>query len=100
MKKNIQIGNQVVEMNATALTPILYKQKFGKDIFRDSKLLSSEDTFDTVIVCQIAYSMVKTELPFNEWLEQFEITDVIASCGEIIGLWGLNQSQNSIPRKK
>lgn len=99
MKKDIKIGDKIVPMKATALTPYKYKNEFGRDIFRDAELLKDVDKFDSVVICRIAYSMTDAGEPFESWLDGFEILDFVKALPEILSLWNGSQMQNSTPKK-
>lgn len=107
MKKDIKIGEKVVPMSASALTPFSYKKLFGRDIVKDIQNLqknSKSGELDPEMVAMMTYVMAKEGdkdvLPFEEWLSQFELFDLYQSFGEVIQLWGLNEETHSTPRKK
>lgn len=107
MKKDIMIGEKVVPMGASALTPFSYKKQFGRDLIKDFQSIqksSKNGELDAEIVAEISYTMAKEANkdiePFEEWLEGFEMFDLYMSFGDIVQLWGLNEQTHSKPAKK
>lgn len=107
MKKDIKIGNETVEMSASALTPFTYKKLFGRDIIKDMQKIQADaknGDLDPEIVVMLVYVMAKEANkdlpPMEEWLSGFGLFDVYESFNDAITLWGLNEQQNSAPVKK
>ena len=108
MKKEIKIGSKTVPMSASALTPFSYKKVFGRDLIKDVQTLQKNaqksGDLDAEIVVTLSYIMAreadKDIPPMEEWLMGFELFDLYQSFNEVITLWGLNEQQNSTPRKK
>lgn len=107
MKKSIKIGNEMVEMSASALTPFSYKRLFGRDIIKDIQQIqkdAQEGNLDPEIVVMLVYIMAKEANkdlpPLEEWLSGFELFEVYECFNDAITLWGLNEQQNSTPVKK
>lgn len=108
MKKDIKLGENVVEMSASALTPFLYKKLFQRDIIKDIQTLREQATkdgsLDPEITVMMAYTMSKEANkdiePFEEWLSKYELFDIYMAFNDIVTLWGLNEQTNSQPRKK
>lgn len=118
MEKIVRIGETDVRMKCTAATPRMYRMLFGTDIFRDIisiQGLAGEGTGSTEnqlagigsgteAMNQIAYAMAKQADPgiseFDEWLDGFGMTDILAASGEILELWGANMITNVQAKKK
>ena len=108
----IEIDGRQVPFKASAATPRIYRQMFGRDIYRDLERLTAaidgEDPLDTVsleIFENLSYVMAQSADPenvpddINAWLDQFEIFSIYAVLPRIIELWGLN-SETQVPSKK
>ena len=108
MKKDIKIGGKNVPMSASAVTPIMFKKLTGKDLIKGVRDLNKTATeggdVDMEFIAQMAWIMAreanKQIEPFEEWLEQFEMFDIVDALGQIMELWNLNSRQASIPAKK
>lgn len=117
-KKIITVGSgsEAVEVAfaASAATPILYRKKFGRDIFKDmTKMQEVEGQLDgeaSEILSNIAYTMAYqadhsiTE-DVEEWLEQFPMFALYYIAGDLFKLWGLNmktteKAKNRAARQK
>ena len=108
----IDIDGKEVPFKASAATPRIYRQMFGRDIYRDLERLTAaidgEDPLDTVsleIFENLSYVMAQSADPehvpddINVWLDQFEIFSIYAVLPRIIELWGLN-SEMQVTSKK
>ena len=108
MKKDVKIGEKIVPMSASAVTPIVFKRITGKDLIKGVRELNKTATdsqdVDMEFIAQMAYVMAREanrEIePFEGWLEQFDMFDIVDSLGQIMELWNLNSRQASIPVKK
>ena len=108
MKKEIKLGNDTVEMSASALTPFLYKKMFQRDIIKDIQTLREQATkdgsLDPEITVMLDYTMTKEANkdlePLEDWLSKYELFDIYMAFNDIVTLWGLNEQTNSVPRKK
>lgn len=104
MTKEIIIGDKPIQFKASAFTPFMYKAEFGRDITADVRNMNTEEGIDLPILSQLAYIMAKGANadiePLEEWLEQFNMFDILKAQTDIITLWGLNSKQHSTPRKK
>lgn len=116
--KNIQVGNLVVPMRASALIPRLYRVKFGRDLIRDMTRLEKNmraakddpevnmDAADLTIFEDIAYMMAKHADPNvpedpNDWLDSLNgVLSIYEALPQIIELWSSNIDTTSVPRKK
>lgn len=114
----IEIDGREVPFKASAATPRIYRQMFGRDIYRDlerlTEAIDSDNPLDTVsleIFENLSYVMAQSADPegvpddINAWLDQFEIFSIYAILPKIIELWGLNSEmqveskKNSVQRK-
>ena len=111
MKKTIRIDDVEIEMKASALTPNLYKEKFGGDLLVEMQNISnvakdghvSESVIDPLQKC--AYIMAKQANPeltdeYDEWLDQFSMFGIIQAMPQITELWGNNLKGTSVSKKK
>lgn len=87
--RKVTIGAKEMELRASPLAPLFYKQAFNADLLVDiTKLMplaeglkqGTFDGFDTVLLLQFAYAMAragdKTQaLGFEDWLESLEFID-------------------------
>ena len=109
----IGIDGRQVPFKASAATPRIYRQMFGRDIYRDLEKLTaaidSDDPLDTVsleIFENLSYVMAQSADPegvpddINAWLDQFEIFSIYAILPKIIELWGINAETKVQSKKK
>jgi len=115
MTKTVAIDGKEVVFKASAAIPRIYRLKFGRDIYKDLKDLSSAvgegnpdasslDTFSLELFENIAYIMAKHADPAipdtpEEWLDGFNTFSIYQVLPEIIQLWGLNV-QTDVASKK
>lgn len=108
MEKIIDINGKSVKFVSNAATPMLYRQKFGKDLFAVMQGVGESSTKgglpDTEPLIQAAYIMAKQGDPdipdLMEWLEQFEMMDLVLIAPQIIELWGVGNLTLSQSKKK
>lgn len=111
MKKTITIDGIEIEMKASALTPYLFKEKFGGDLLTEMQNISnvakdgrvSESVIDPLQKC--AYIMAKQANQdltdeYDEWLDQFSMFGIIQAMPQITELWGNNLKGTSVSKKK
>lgn len=102
MTKTIRLGDNDIQVRATALTLLFYKQAFKRDLLGDLMTLQAleEDItqFDGLILLQFMYAMAKTEAvsdnlgksypTFEQWLSKLNRLDFsgeeIAEMVEVI----------------
>ena len=123
MKKTITIDGREVTLVANALTPRLYRHKFGRDMIRDlnqlrrnyAKAVSLPDdatdeqredaqleAVDLEIFENAAYIMALQGDPNpvpsdpDEWLSGFETFSIYAVMPHILELWAINQQTTAI----
>ena len=112
MEKTINIGNREIKLKATANTPKRYRNTFNEDL-----LIKLQDLFnhmdkngafvgnaDLSVVENLAYIMAKqaddTIGTQEEWLDNFEATDIYNAMPEIMGVWGASTSTLSTAKKE
>lgn len=116
MTKTIQIDGKEIKFKATAATPRVYRQAFGRDIYIDLTTLFEEySKGDTLSVDSLAtfenlsFVMAKqaegTELhretvnkDLDEWLDQFSTFSIYKIIPQIMDLWRLNTEQTVQPK--
>lgn len=111
MERVIKIGTVEVPMKATANTPRLYRDMYGKDLIVEMQSLfkhigkNGELTgdFDFGVIERLAYTMAlqsNRELgTMDDWLDQFGMDDVYGAMAQIVGLWGDSKNTTSNPKK-
>lgn len=114
--KKIEIDGKEVEFCASAAVPRLYRLKFGRDIYKDLRMLeksvgendeddSSLDLFSLEMFENIAFIMAKHASPStvpsepDEWLEEFNTFSIYQILPQLIDLWGLNVQTQVAARK-
>ena len=118
MEKTIKIGGIDVRMKATAMTSLLYSDKFvGKDgtpedLFAEMAKLTQAITagkgFGNAsynVLPKVAYIMAKQADPtitddVGEWLDQFGMMDIFNAMDQIVLLWDVNTAPTAKPKKK
>lgn len=127
MTKTIPIDGKEITLAANALTPRLYRHKFGRDMIQDlnrlrrsyAKALSLPDdateeerqdaqleAVDLEIFENAAYIMALQGDPANvpddpdDWLSGFETFSIYAVMPHILELWAGNQQTTAKAKKK
>ena len=118
MEKTITFGGIECRMKTSAAIPKLYRMRFRRDIFVDMENIHKEMkkgkknesgsglTVDTLELFEnIAFLIHKHGDPSQpdnivDWLEQFETFDIYEVLPEIFEMWGLENQQMSVPKKK
>lgn len=123
--KQVEIDGRPVLFGASARTPRLYRQLFGRDVIKDMTSLYSayqkvlkarkekEEELDpetqlSIVDLQmfenLAYVMAKQADPtipdIDEWLDEFNTFDIYEVLPKLMELWKQNQKGMSIPKKK
>lgn len=125
--KKIRIDDQEVLFAASARTPRLYRQVFGRDVIVDMTSLYSnfqnilkernaekfEDLDQTTQLSladlttfeNLAYIMARQAdptIPSNpdDWLDRFNTFDIYDIFPKLFDLWNLNQKGMSVAKKK
>jgi len=114
--KEVNIDGRPVKFMASARTPRIYRQKFGRDIMVDMKSLSDRfkdlegtdgqlSVLDLTIFENLAYVMAKQaddSIPntIDEWLDEFSTFDIYEVVPELMDLWKMNKAGLSQAKKK
>ena len=106
MTKTVTVDGKKVLFKASAAIPRLYRNQFGRDIFKDFQTLTEKvgqndaaqsgldaETLETFE--NIAYLMARHADPAipdtpDEWLDGFSMFSIYQVIPELISLWGLN----------
>ena len=105
--KKIEIDGNPVEFKASAAIPRIYRNKFGRDVYKDLMVLndaikdqnedaSTLDGFSLEMFEDLAFVMWSAAHPDekydspDEWLDQFNTFSIYQILPELIKLWGLN----------
>jgi hypothetical protein len=117
MEKTITVNGQEVKFKATASTPRVYRQAFGRDIYLDITALYEEmskgeilsvnslEIFENVAFCMAKQAegveLKREEVPkmIEEWLDQFATFSIYQIVPELMELWRLNTEQTITPKK-
>lgn len=124
MEKFITIDGKPVGFRTNALTPRLYRERFGRDFIRDigsmqrkfNQMADGENALEAIdLECfedfawTLAYQYAKHhagedgvtvyEDP-DEWLEQFETFAIYELLPELFALWKDNEKTTSIPKNQ
>lgn len=117
MEKTIVIDGKEMKFKATAATPRVYRQAFGRDIYIDAQSLyksmdagvdlsvDSLNAFENIAFCMNSQAEGRElkresiEKDMEEWLEQFETFSIYKILPQLIELWKLNTEQKSVPKK-
>lgn len=116
MEKMIKVSGREVAFKATANTPKIYRQLFGRDILVDIQTLQNAMdayrnndqplTMDTLEIFErVAYVMAKQADPnvpddMDVWLDDFDMFSIWEILPQIVALWGLNMRTTSESKKK
>ena len=108
-------GNPV-EFKASAAIPRIYRNKFGRDVYKDLMVLndaikdqnedaSTLDGFSLEMFEDLAFVMWSAAHPEekydspDEWLDQFNTFSIYQILPELIDLWGMNIKTTVSERK-
>ena len=114
--KTITIDGIPVTFRASAAIPRMYRNKFGRDIYRDlAKLQQSVDENDTEnsgldsfsldVFESLAWLCARHADPKHvpdspdDWLDQFNTFSIYEILPQIIDLWGMNVGQQVSSKK-
>ena len=103
--KKIEIDGNPVEFKASAAIPRIYRNKFGRDVYKDLMTLndaikdqtedaSTLDGFSLEMFEDLAFVMWSAAHPEekydspDEWLDQFNTFSIYQILPELIDLWG------------
>ena len=112
--KIIRVDGKDVTFKASAATPRIYRNLFGRDIFKDLSKLEKDidksgeeslDMFSLEMFENLAYVFAKQGDPEkvysspDEWLDQFSTFSIYEILPELISLWGMNIQQQEESKK-
>lgn len=109
MLKDVNIGGKIVPLLANGATPIRYRQVFHKDLIAKMNTeMVADDVSD--MASELAFIMAKSaegakmnDLSIDkyvEWLEQFEVFDVVNASEDIFNVYIGQDVSTSTPKKK
>lgn len=117
MEKTINIDGKDIKFKATAATPRVYRQSFGRDIYLDTQKLwadmesdsdisvDSLNAFENIAFCMAMQAegikLEREEIAdkMDEWLDQFDTFSIYRILPQLIELWRLNTEQTITPKK-
>lgn len=111
VSKTLQIDGKDFDFSANGVTPIIYKQVFRSDLFKDFMNLSDDGAGFYEIITQLAYILNKSaeglkfsEMKYDayiEWLSAFSSTAFMDEdlCAEIADIWTSSEETKSKPKK-
>jgi hypothetical protein len=114
--KKIEIDGNPVEFKASAAIPRIYRNKFGRDVYKDLMVLNDAikdqneeasmlDGFSLEMFEDLAFVMWSAAHPDqkydspDEWLDQFNTFSIYQILPELIDLWGMN-IKTTVPARK
>ncbi len=114
--KTITIDGIPVTFRASAAIPRMYRNKFGRDIYRDLAKLqqsvdendpenSGLDSFSLDVFESLAWLCARHADPKHvpdspdDWLDQFNTFSIYEILPQIIDLWGMNVEQQVASKK-
>ena len=118
MEKTITIDGQDIKFKATASTPRVYRQAFGRDIYIDMTSLydamskgeelsvSNLESFENMAFCMYAQAEGRElkrdiiEKEMTEWLDRFSTFSIYKIVPELMDLWRLNTEQTVKPKNQ
>ena len=113
MFSTVRIGERMVEMAATAASPVHYRQLFKRDALRtfekiqsgemdkaDSIDLFNELGFIMAMTAKRADMFKLTQEDYISWLEGFDYMDLIDASDAIANVYFNNRIQTSEPKKE
>lgn len=118
MEKTISIDGKELKFKATANTPRVYRQAFGRDIYTDISVLiagfnsdeplpiTALDAFENVAYCLNSQAEGRElnreslEKDMAKWLDQFETFSIYRILPQIMELWRSTNEQTSVPKNQ
>ncbi len=114
--KKIEIDGNLVEFKASAAIPRIYRNRFGRDVYKDLATLSDAvgsndqeasnlNNFSLEMFEDLAFVMYAAAHPDekydgpDEWLDQFQTFSIYQILPELIDLWGMN-TKTTVPAGK
>lgn len=110
VEKTINIDGVEVKFKASASIPRMYRNKFGRDIFKDLSSIKKDDGGNYNVESlelfeNVAYIMAKHADPENvpdsveDFFEQFGTFSIYQIFPQLLELWSLNNNTKSIAKK-
>lgn len=101
MVKSITIQEDLkYDFKSTAYLPILYRNEFGAEFFKDIDKMEE----DITVGFNVAYAMYKhaneKAEPMDKWLGHFEIMGLIRALPELVVMINEDFKQDSSAKKK
>ena len=105
MERLVKIGESEIKMRATAATPMHYRNQFKKDMLVELSAMDGKDVsdMDLGVFERMAYIMsgaFKAGTSLEDWLDQFELMDIIDASAEIMNLWQDNSETRMASHSK
>lgn len=111
MEKTITIGNKAIAFKATGATALRYRSMFNDDLITKMIKLGNAaangetvNSDDLLTLERAAFVMAKQAgdetKTLEDWLDQFEMFEIIEALPDIMELWGLNMVATSEAKKK
>lgn len=117
MEKTIAIDGKEFKFKATAATPRVYRQAFGRDIYIDAKKLFTVQTdedydadslnaFENIAYCMNSQAEGRElkreniEAEMDAWLDQFETFSIYRILPQLIELWRMTNEQTTKPKNQ
>lgn len=114
--RKIIIDGNPVEFRASAAIPRMYRNRFGRDVYKDLLSLqsvvnendpaaSSLDNFSLQMFEDLAFVMWAAAHPDHkydspdEWLDNFNTFSIYEILPQLIELWGMN-TETRVPQSK
>lgn len=116
MEKTIVVDGKELKFKATASTPRVYRQAFGRDIYMDLTNLYQElsdnstlsvkslEAFENIAFCMAKQAegveLKREDVPglMDEWLDQFSTFSIYQIVPELMELWRINTEQTIKPK--
>lgn len=111
MEKIIKVGEKDVKFKSTGATALRYSAQFGGDLIGTMMDMMNRagkgETLrgsDIDVLTKAAYIMAKQAgdeaASFEEWLDQFEMFDMLGALNDIMTLWTQNMTATIQSKKK
>ena len=118
MEKTIFVDDKEIRFKASAATPLVYRQAFGRDLFTDLQSIykafetGEELSTDTLFIYEylsfvmamqaegkeISTDTVKTDI--ETWLDQFSMFSIYKVFPQIMDMWKYNEKQTVKPKNQ
>jgi hypothetical protein len=116
MEKTISVDGQEIKFKATAATPRVYRQAFGRDIYMDLTNLYQElsdnstlsvnslEAFENIAFCMAKQAegveLKREDVPWlmDEWIDQFSTFSIYQIVPELMELRRINTEQTIKPK--